>query len=403
MAREKAEYREFRELLRGGIGSRTQKAFAEEAGISAEHLSRMLNHQTIFRPSIATLRKLAEHMRYTSLADLMLSCGYVLPPAEDIAVEAEKALERVLSAMHGKTVSVYDITKALRDCWTIGKCYLEEIGNGKCSRDGADNYVFFQSLWSTDYYLAITRFVLLKKGECVSGYGLDSPELRDALRLNVENISYANETVWEGPHTTVYKYTSGRVADMRIVTGGRGTAEERLLAAIFQDDYFSTTRTGFGFYYPKTPEGFASYLFAHAGSFCTDRERSSLYQMVADGLDPDTVFKDYNGDKKDGPSGTGVVVAEILSRESGYDFRYLPTDTKAEEDGTEDACVITEMYTENIQNVQTGLCVAVYSTVLALGIEEFGQCYHREYMKKPAWSMYRTKDYHIEYNCKEQK
>ena len=43
MSKEKKEYKKFRDLLRGGIGSRTQKAFAKEAGISAEHLSRMLN------------------------------------------------------------------------------------------------------------------------------------------------------------------------------------------------------------------------------------------------------------------------------------------------------------------------------------------------------------------------
>ena len=43
----KGEYKEFRELLRRGIGTRTQKAFAEEAGISKEHLNRLLNNKEI--------------------------------------------------------------------------------------------------------------------------------------------------------------------------------------------------------------------------------------------------------------------------------------------------------------------------------------------------------------------
>ena len=41
----KGEYKEFRELLRRGIGTRTQKAFAEEASISKEHLNRLLNNK----------------------------------------------------------------------------------------------------------------------------------------------------------------------------------------------------------------------------------------------------------------------------------------------------------------------------------------------------------------------
>ena len=46
-------------MLRGAICTRTQAQFANEAGISAEHLNRMLNADTISRPTKKTLMKIA--------------------------------------------------------------------------------------------------------------------------------------------------------------------------------------------------------------------------------------------------------------------------------------------------------------------------------------------------------
>lgn len=64
MAKEnKGEYKEFRNLLRRGIGTKTQKAFAEEIEISKEHLNRLLNNREISRPSIGLLKKMAAHMQ----------------------------------------------------------------------------------------------------------------------------------------------------------------------------------------------------------------------------------------------------------------------------------------------------------------------------------------------------
>lgn len=49
----------FRGLLRSAICTRTQAQFANESGISAVHLNRMLNADTINRPSKSTLHKIA--------------------------------------------------------------------------------------------------------------------------------------------------------------------------------------------------------------------------------------------------------------------------------------------------------------------------------------------------------
>lgn len=52
-------YPKFRELLRKAICTKTQAQFANESHISAEHLNRMLNTETINRPTRTTLLKIA--------------------------------------------------------------------------------------------------------------------------------------------------------------------------------------------------------------------------------------------------------------------------------------------------------------------------------------------------------
>ena len=61
------EFKEFRKLLREGIGLRTQREFARVSGISYTHLNRMLNQEVIARPSKNTLKTMAEHLSTVTL------------------------------------------------------------------------------------------------------------------------------------------------------------------------------------------------------------------------------------------------------------------------------------------------------------------------------------------------
>lgn len=61
------EFKEFRRLLREGIGIRTQREFARVSGISYTHLNRLLNQEVIARPSKNTLKTMAEHMPTVAL------------------------------------------------------------------------------------------------------------------------------------------------------------------------------------------------------------------------------------------------------------------------------------------------------------------------------------------------
>lgn len=88
-------YPTFRNLLRGAICNRTQAQFANESGISAEHLSRMLNSDTIHRPTKATLIKIATAAKngitFQSLQDALdQDDGTKAHPSDEKLAEAVK-------------------------------------------------------------------------------------------------------------------------------------------------------------------------------------------------------------------------------------------------------------------------------------------------------------------------
>ena len=77
-------FKEFRSLLRKGIGTRTQKEFANEVNMAEPTINRMLNAEEISRPRKATLEKLAPKMRGVTLNDLLTACGYEKESIEEM-------------------------------------------------------------------------------------------------------------------------------------------------------------------------------------------------------------------------------------------------------------------------------------------------------------------------------
>ena len=65
----------FRDILRTGIGTRTQKEFAEATGISKEYLNRILNNKEKSTPSLNTLMSISRCITNASLDELLASCG----------------------------------------------------------------------------------------------------------------------------------------------------------------------------------------------------------------------------------------------------------------------------------------------------------------------------------------
>ena len=84
MKENKFNQKKFRELLKKGIGLRTQKEFAAQAGMSPATINRMLNEDVIARPKIKTLEALTNHMHNVTYSELMDACGYETPGIEEV-------------------------------------------------------------------------------------------------------------------------------------------------------------------------------------------------------------------------------------------------------------------------------------------------------------------------------
>lgn len=396
----RGEYKKFRDLLRGGIGSRTQKAFSDETGVTPEHLSRMLNQPVISRPSLTTLRKLAKKLDTVTLSELKEACGYEIPPVDPLVPEVETAVADYFTRAAGKASypTIGHAMAAVKLPKVKGVTYRRVIPvDTKEVVDGDTYTVPFHTCWMTDDWDCTTCVQVVFRKTGPELYLLESFQLAPPP-LSQEDIEAGYDV--NGAATVVRRRRFNLQAEAIISQGV--SAEERLISAIFGVRKYPSVISGFGFYYTETPETFSDYLFAHAGSFCVDQERSALFRELAEGnKGPDEVFAEFWGGSES--AGTGSVVAEILSRETGYSFRYYAQESETEEEFGKDACIMATDAPSRLKDVPNRLCVAVYSSALGLGIAEFGKCYHMETVEAEPVPMYKTKDYHLEYDGRENK
>lgn len=400
----KGEYKEFRKLLRQGIGTRSQKAFAAEAGISYEHLNRMLNNQEINRPTKETLENMAAKMNSVSLNELLEACGYTEFDLAGRVEQVENSLKEVLEAFVHK-IKGYRLASLKDELEVIRPLYmkvdgefsikegndidLEDIAVGL--HNGAEQYCKASYSWEcgkaydcTTYFILF--FVTTRSGNViVTDYAMDAPTLH--------TFSAVPDTVYENAVRSKKLEACTSVHDLKKDIRMR----ERLLASIFSvDGRYVTTEVGYGFYFPHTPEGFKEFLTRHAAAFCTTKEKSALCRnVISSGADPDVIFKEY-GTENDCGTGTGVVIAEILREETGMEFCYFGTD-KYLKGGDDDACVMLEAESGTEEWMSKNLLHVIYEAARELGVPEFGVCYHMATKPKTVMQRYKTEDFHIEY------
>lgn len=313
----KGEYREFRDLLRRGIGTRTQKAFAEEVDISKEHLNRLLNNKEISRPSEVLLKKMAAHMRTVTERMLLESCGYQPEPIANRVKQLEDALSGGLHHLVERTGSRpwQSVLDALQ---TVDTLYLTESGRLRCEEEKActeDNWAEREVSFSYDW----------TDGEHV---------------CRTSGTVYFSRTEMGNVFFLDYRVNGTRVMDKE--EAEKKAKAGRWLQALLADwdaPTMVSTFSGYGFHYPKTPEGFVDFLCEYRGLFCTTKERSRMFlRLVDEGADPDEVF---DGFSTDCGGGTGGTVAEILTKLLGVSFCFHRHDERLSEEESP-ACVFAD-------------------------------------------------------------
>ena len=376
MAKEtKGEYKEFRRLLRSGIGTRTQKAFAEEINISKEHLNRMLNNREISRPSIGLLKKMSGHMKTVTERMLLESCGYEVEPIEKRVKQCEKQFKEGLNEL--TDIGHTRLWKSPEDAvQTVKMLHLEENGEFSfskeepCTEEGhrcAEKKLHFDYKWGDE------------ESNCVTAADIYYSRTENG---NIIFLDYNVEKT---------KIRSRRAAELIDV-------EQRLLKAVFgvdEEEKVITTAFGYGFYYAETPSGFIDFLCRHQGTFCTNRERSKMLLSVIDeGMDVDQVFEDFETEKYG--YGTGGIVAEILSRESGmYFYCYQPI---LSNENCSIPCIMVEddVFVRSGVN-KTKLLLDLRDAADLLQIPQFGHIYYSSPVT-PQLQLYDTKTFGYEFN-----
>ena len=367
----KGEYKEFRSLLRRGIGTRTQKAFAEEVGISKEHLNRMLNNKEIARPTITVLRNMASHMETISEQMLLESCGYEIEPIEERAKRCEEEIAEGLKSLVEADYS--QPWKSIQDAiLTIDLLYLLENGKFEFKKEEANE--------EGGHHLAE------KKLRCSYRWGDGERECITPVMLYYSRTENGNLIFldYEVSSTDIQKKLS--------------TIEERLLKAIFGDEdekMVITTVLGYGFQYPETPAGFADFLNAYRGTFCTSKERSKMVLAIIDeGKQPDEVFAAFESDRYG--TGTGGAVAEILSHEFGVDFYYYIYDEALSKEDSPSCILVDEGCLDYDKMNRRQFLLKLQRAAEALQIPQFGHMYH-SYLMPAQERMYDTKSFGYEF------
>ena len=390
---ESGQFTTFRKLLRQGIGSRTQGAFAEEAGISRSTVSKMLNLPTIPRPEKSTLEAVAARMYSVSYADLCYACGYPREDINDIAAKVKSSIldgsvsQRGALSKNGPEDFLDSIAMLYIpvDCtwrrWKVEENEIPDvIGEHRSLYICKWNY----GDYSCSTFLAV-GYSKTESGKTVlNDVRVDAACLLPDFRRSAEKVH------------AKYNADLACIMEQRRNPGTKSRESMLLESLMGNNDTYTQTEIGCGFYYHETPKNFASYLMAHAAAFCTTEENRKLYnEWTSQNKDADDVFSSFAGEN--GERGTGAVIAHILTVETGMPFQYARCET---DDETDDSAVYcTEGIDQNNarDKIDGKLLMSVYYAACELGIEKFGKVYHKcvEFMLTD--QVYSTKEFHYEF------
>lgn len=367
----KKEYKEFRALLRQGIGCRTQKEFAAAAGISPAYLNKMLRNDVIPTPTRETINNIAKHMSSVKKEDLLKSCGYEVLSTQE---EADALMRDIADffnkngcwVTHDTFDGVFDTVDMLYCPQGYEKINFNVLSDKKAHSDDAENIMDVAASWENEdtrceakfsiYYSKTVgnNIIIFKATLCQNNDGT-SVKITDksAVRRVTENIAYS-----------LFGFSNLEV-------------EEKL----------PDTLIGPGILYNKTPEGFKDFLSNHRASFCTTNERRTLWKRVVEnGEDPDIVFKNFT-DTTDA-CGTGNVVAIILREETkdlrcmaDYDtFRYYAPCMDLDEKERNSFVMALDPYKVGCLNKD--LNMYLFSYTKELKADGFGICYYHDVVDK---------------------
>ena len=363
--------KKFQELLRKGIGIRTQKEFADITGITPATINRMLNNESIPCPKVSTLEILASCMRNVRLNELLEACGYESVSVTDKAEKVESLIE---DGLNQKMSEYHQFASVNELCSYIGNTIGKDAVNPSVNGDIKPNLISIKIHWDYDVYECETNFDLSVY------FGRDDSFI--ITKFN-KGLTPKNDKIGE--------YSSG----VNRYEKYRNSAEKRLLNCIFGEDeeFLVSYKAGFGFYYDSNID-FLNFLNIHADAFCDNKTNIELFKKAFEkDADLDDLFKDYVDPEYYG-SGVGAVISDIMRKESGIGYHFYEEDVNLNSDEA-NACIMCDNKGK-LGVVDKEIFSYVYECCKQLGVKKFGIVYYKEAIKVIKDMTFTTADFYGE-------
>ena len=377
--------KKFRELLKKGIGSRTQREFAAQTGIANVTINRMLNNENLPCPKVSTLETFAMNMSNVTLNELLSACGYEIPSLEDIVLQMESDISdffafeslgtNIFTSLDEIIVKMAGFLKRRSVTITNKKNDIAIPSNMELK--GAENTCTIEVEWNYDKVSCTTIFnifyLMTVSGKIVF-IGTDIDEIREG------NGKIRN---------TYIRKTKKKIS----------LEEERLLSAIFGELYdengnpykrLPTVYIGYGFEINNVPEGFIDFLNKHSNTFCDSKENIELYNRIISGESPEDVFENYL-DIAYG-HGIGAVISDIMSKETGKEYIYWEKDENIPEE-EQNACVMLRADNDIIKKIDKETLIYLYECAKTLKLPTFGVVYYKTSCRMAKSQVYKTDDF----------
>lgn len=346
---------EFQELIRQAIGpNRTQSEFAKEAGITPQYLNRLLNSDSVGRPTKTTLMKISGHsFSGIPLATFMKACGYT--DADDTMREELRKMplkDRINRCVNsiitgfGKLAgdrAIYNNLYEYTD--SVLMIYDEEdvsvsIGEPKTINKGefgsAEKVVIATLSWDDDYPIGITNNpetdgytiskwdgfaaeldVLICYSETTGGSVIifDTKSDQKTLMKYHSDVAYQIDTMDEYKEDGVTCVIRYKVKGRKPNYDPNISPEERLLRNIFGDETERTDRivvdAGLGIPYDEVPiKTIVGFIDRHINSLSS--ELQDRHVKHKDTLTDET-YEKYEAEE----SYPSYLLCKIIQNETG--------------------------------------------------------------------------------------
>lgn len=429
-------FQTFRGLLRGAICDTTQAQFANESGISAEHLSRMLNQETINRPTKNTLNKIAAVARngitYQMLFNALEEEDPTIPAkttttqqltfeehANETMRQLNKMLEKwlfpyidyqnnemetILSALHKSYPKHLPISYELEPARPyIGSKHKDiryyinvRLSMADHAQTAKSQLIIYYSMLSDK---RIIQNISTKVLDINDLYGLP-PAALDYAKTKTHgeeteetlNIAYDLDYYLDFQEIQRFKehYTSQTAKN----------TEEQLLHKIFgEETTYPISLEGVGFVLPEIPKHFTSFVKQHQNEILKEYEeepdlQKELKTLLENHPNEDSpennrklakLFDNFNEtlgytDGNSWENGWPAAIANTMSENTSWRFEYQPAKedpTGRNLDRSEHPCILIQEDTVLEQNINRETLLntlAIY--VEQLGLTRFGDILH---------------------------